>query len=321
MRHLLYFTAILSFLLLSACYRRLDLEAYRTTPKMVINSAFSPDTVVMASVSRTWFHTESMPDVTLRNAKVELYIDGVFKEEMPWKAYTYWKPQFWLGEDLGEWITDTLYLSNTIPLPGQTVRIVATTPEYGTAWAEDIVPRKVEIEDLTIRNNLEGGDVIFYQITFQDPPGQANYYSLQIWGDDEHLGAFLDFSVDPVFNRQQGALDEVFGSGLTNWRGRVFSDELFDGKRYTLQVREVVRLDMDRATRRHVRLYSLTEPYYQYLFSLQNISDDDESIMGGLTNIGLAEPVRIYSNVEGGTGIVGGCQWVETLIDLKELIK
>ena len=36
----------------------------------------------MASISRTWFHSESKPDVTIRNAKVELYIDGIFKEEM-----------------------------------------------------------------------------------------------------------------------------------------------------------------------------------------------------------------------------------------------
>ena len=33
--------------------------------------------------------------------------------------------------------TDTLYISNTVPQPGQTVKIVASTPEYGTASAED----------------------------------------------------------------------------------------------------------------------------------------------------------------------------------------
>lgn len=101
MKPIFYLSILLSSLLLTSCYRKFDLEEYRTTPKMVINSAFSPDTVVMASISRTWFHSESKPDVTIRNAKVELYIDGIFKEEMPWKEYSYWKSSRWLGEDRG----------------------------------------------------------------------------------------------------------------------------------------------------------------------------------------------------------------------------
>lgn len=104
----------------------------------------------MASISRTWFHSESKPDVTIRNAKVELYIDGIFKEEMPWKEYSYWKSSRWLGEDRGGWVTDTLYISNTVPQPGQTVKIVASTPEYGTASAEDKIPSKTEIKGLRI---------------------------------------------------------------------------------------------------------------------------------------------------------------------------
>ena len=161
--------------------------------------------------------------------------------------------------------------------------------------------------------------MLIYQITFQDTPGKSNYYSLQIWGDDDHLGVLLDFSVDPVFTQQQGMLDEVFGPSMVNWRGRVFSDELFDGKEYTLQVKEQLRSDTKYYTKRHIRLYSLSEPYYQYLLSLQNI--ENEGIMGGLTNVGLAEPVQIYSNVEGGTGIAGGCQWFESLVDIIDLIK
>ncbi len=211
-------------------------------------------------------------------------------------------------------------------------------PEYGTASAEDKIPSKTEIKGLRIIprkeatgnggtlvdgdgniSYIEENDVLIYQITFQDTPGKSNYYSLQIWGDDDHLGVLLDFSVDPVFTQQQGILDEVFGSSMVNWRGRVFSDELFDGKEYTLQVKEQLRSDTKYYTKRHIRLYSLSEPYYQYLLSLQNIKN--EGIMGGLTNVGLAEPVRIYSNVEGGTGIAGGCQWFESLVDIKDLIK
>lgn len=51
MKHLLY--TLLLGVFLTSCYRKIDLNEYRTTPKMVINSVVSPDTVVMASITRT----------------------------------------------------------------------------------------------------------------------------------------------------------------------------------------------------------------------------------------------------------------------------
>lgn len=95
-------------------------------------------------------------------------------------------------------------------------------------------------------------------------------------GDDDHLGVLLDFSVDPVFTQQQGILDEVFGSSMVNWRGRVFSDELFDGKEYTLQVKEQLRSDTKYYTKRHIRLYSCPNPItnicYLYKTSRMKVS-------------------------------------------------
>lgn len=82
----------------------------------------------------------------------------------------------------------------------QTVKIVASTPEYGTASAEDKIPSKTEIKGLRIIprkeatdngstlvdgdgniSYIEENDVLIYQITVQDTPGKSNYYSLQIW--------------------------------------------------------------------------------------------------------------------------------------------
>lgn len=56
MKHLLY--TLLLGVFLTSCYRKIDLNEYRTTPKMVINSVVSPDTVVMASITRTWFYPD-----------------------------------------------------------------------------------------------------------------------------------------------------------------------------------------------------------------------------------------------------------------------
>ena len=263
MKPIFYLSILLSSLLLTSCYRKFDLEEYRTTPKMVINSAFSPDTVVMASISphMVSLREQAGRDDSKRQGGIIYRRDLQGGDDLG-KNIPNWKSSRWFGEDRGGWVTDTLYISNTVPLPGQTVKIVAFTPEYGTASAEDKIPSKTEIKGLRIIPRkeatgqrrypcrwrweylyIEENDVLIYQITFQDTPGKSNYYSLQIWGDDDHLGVLLDFSVDPVFTQQQGILDEVFGPSMVNWRGRVFSDELFDGKEYTLQVKEQLRSD------------------------------------------------------------------------------
>ena len=47
------------------------------------------------------------------------------------------------------------------------------------------------------------------------------------------------------------------------------------------------------------------------MLSLQKIAGS--TLEGGLGNIGLAEPLRVYSNVEGGTGIMDTLQQAPAL--------
>ena len=58
---------------------------------------------------------------------------------------------------------------------------------------------------------------------------------------------------------------------------------------------------------RHLRvyLYTLSADYYYYLKAIQDAASG--SISGTFQEIGLAEPVRTHSNIEGGVGILGGC--------------
>lgn len=105
---------------------------------MVINSVVSPDTVVMASITRTWFYPDKKPYVNLPHAHVELYINNQYIETMQWKT---------LNNPRNPDQPDTLFLSNTIPAEGDRIKIVASTPEYGTVTAEDIIPKKVAIKN------------------------------------------------------------------------------------------------------------------------------------------------------------------------------
>lgn len=315
MKHLLY--TLLLGVFLTSCYRKIDLNEYRTTPKMVINSVVSPDTVVMASITRTWFYPDKKPYVNLPHAHVELYINNQYIETMQWKT---------LNNPRNPDQPDTLFLSNTIPAEGDRIKIVASTPEYGTVTAEDIIPKKVAIKNAshTIKkgNGVYQGTIsdyfeIYYEVTFDEFPEKNNYYLAKITqiktGYYGYYETEIDY-IDPVFKEQDAILDESMAfNGLEKRGGALFTDQSINGQTYTLQIKETTA-ELDETEQRIISIYSLSESYFLYLLSLQKIAGS--TLEGGLGNIGLAEPLRVYSNVEEGTGILGGNQHSETTITL-----
>ena len=315
MKHLLY--TLLLGVFLTSCYRKIDLDEYRTTPKMVINSVVSPDTVVMASITRTWFYPDKKPYVNLPHAHVELYINNQYIETMQWKT---------LNNPRNPDQPDTLFLSNTIPAEGDRIKIVASTPEYGTVTAEDIIPKKVPIKNAshTIKkgNGVYQGTIsdyfeIYYEVTFDEFPEKNNYYLAKITqiktGYYGYYETEIDY-IDPVFKEQDAILDESMAfNGLEKRGGALFTDQSINGQTYTLQIKETTA-ELDETEQRIISIYSLSESYFLYLLSLQKIAGS--TLEGGLGNIGLAEPQRVNTNEDGGTGILGGNQHSETTITL-----
>lgn len=54
-----------------------------------------------------------------------------------------------------------------------------------------------------------------------------------------------------------------------------------------------------------VHLYAISAEYYRYLKVLQD--KDTDSVSNLLIDGGLAEPIRVFSNIDGGVGILGSC--------------
>lgn len=319
MKYLLYVLVVAAGL--TSCYRRIDLDDYRTTPKMVINSVVSPDTVVMATITRTWFYPDAPSDVCLPQARVELYVNGQYIERMSWKTVHH--PDH---PDLSY----ALFCSNTVPAEGDTVRIVASEPAYGEATAVDVIPKKVPIGHVayTVRrsNGVYQGmereyDEVDYEITFNEYPTPGNYYLLRItrerrYLDGTRLEAIEADYLDPVFKEQDAILDGSLSfDGLEKRGGALFTDRHINGQTYTLQVREV-NTNLEDHELREISLYSLSESYFLYLLSLQRVAGS--TLNGALGDIGLAEPLRVYSNVAGGTGILGGFQQAAVKIELRK---
>lgn len=297
-----------------SCYREIDLEKYRSTPKIVINTALAADSLITVNITRTWFFTdtEMNPDIYLPEAKVDLYVNDIYKERMNWESYQNDDPA-------------GCFVSRTIAKKGDKIKIVANDEEYGIAWAEEIIPQPVKIINTVINVFQKSDDNvnISYQVTFKDNPNEKNYYLIQINGKDYYYGSWfpydIDYSSDFVLNSNESILNNALGyEGLEHSFGCLFTDEMIKGKEYVLKMKETIPRSYleysEEAAKRVITLYNLSESYYQYLLSLQKLNGTDFS--KDLAVIGFAEPMRIYSNVKGGTGILGTSQHDSYVVEI-----
>jgi hypothetical protein len=321
-RNLFITFAVLVPLLLS-CYKDIDMEKYRPEPDLVLNGVITADTAVMLSISRTKFFTDLNRYEIINDASVSLSINGVFREQMRWTA----DESFYGGG---------VYLSDYRPQTGDVVKIEATT-KYGDAWVEETIPAKALIEEVTFshRQIYDGKSYlavdsvtwieipkneITYRITFTDDAATTNYYLVRIV-DAVNLGlgiGNLDFSSDPVFVEQVSVIEGLFGDNtIMGQGGRSFTDNLLNGQRYTLVVTENCHdYDYRPTLSRRVFLYAITESYFHYLTSRQMAADAIDNI--SLSTFGFAEPVRIFTNIQGGIGIMATSQYDMVQIDIKE---
>jgi hypothetical protein len=326
-RNLLVILIVLSPVL-SSCYRDIDMGKYRPEPDLVLNGVLSADTAVMLSISRTKFFTDTGRYEVVKDARVALSVNGQFYETMPWTA-----DESFYGSGI--------YLSGYRPQTDDVVRIEAITP-YGNTWVEETIPAKVRIEDVAFSHKLiydgkgagpdENGNLIeiptmeiTYRITFTDNASTTNYYLIRIdnstW--NWNIGN-LDYSLDPVFVEQVSVVDGLFGDNkIYGQGGRAFTDHLLNGRRYTLVVKEA---DSSRspyysyapAMGRQVFLYAITESYYHYLTSMQMAADAADGT--NLSTFGFTEPVRIFTNIQGGVGIIATSQYDAVSIDLRDIL-
>ena len=58
--------------------------------------------------------------------------------------------------------------------------------------------------------------------------------------------------------------------------------------------------------KRNFKLYAISKQYYQYLVSVLVNQTDDRGLQGGMIDLGIADPIKIYSNISGGIGILAG---------------
>ena len=331
MRHIVIASIAGLGLSVTSCYSDIHFEDLMPEPMPVINAVASTDTVVLASISRTYDEAEEVHDLYVKDADVELNVNnGEFIEKMS-------AVEFDTVSNTRVPIHVIAYKSSYRPKVGDRLEITATTP-YGVAKASDRVPEPVLIQGVETSFNykvvpgitFEGNTIVSYydkecdvtfHVRFHDPAGEKNYYLVNVVSADEGFygySYYIDY-VDQVFSMQNQDITDIGSDGIRNEWGWTFSDETIDGLDYSLELR-ASGFSVKENQRKYKAVIRLTqrstvsEDYYKYLRSVLRDEQRENSSVG---DIGILEPVRIFSNVDGGTGIFGAYSMEETLVDFK----
>ena len=201
---------------------------------------------------------------------------------------------------INETLSDTLYsldeshyCSSHYLYSSDRITLKAVTINGDTLTACDTIPEPVKIESANFISHaytsVYGTDYGMAVVEFQDPPEQNNYYELLFLRGSNYIQGFkiqnefinIDFENDP--NPPNTIL---------------FSDAHINGSAAHLEV------FLNTANSPKVILRSCSRAYYQYKKSLhlhlstQNNSRDD------IYDMFSGDPVELYTNVEGGLGIV-----------------
>lgn len=315
--------AILLASLFSSCYHEVDLSDYRDEDGknlLTINSIVCSDSLVAVAATQTYFFSDTHNERSyVKGLDISLLVNNQVKETL---AYD---------------LSRNLYVSTTKVNEGDTVKITTSFNNKDIS-ATDIVPFKAELSDITVERRgplaiYSNYDFVFtYRLTFTDNPNEENYYFLQ-WDEvarskDVAMGE-RDFTHELVFQR---LADQIHGT-LPGWTpynpyGLPFSDRGINGEKHTLILEEIIQAGYGTGNyvwkqsqmKRNFKLYSISKPYYDYLISVLVNQTNDKGIQGGMIDLGIADPVKVYSNISGGVGIMGCYTISETEIDVIKII-
>lgn len=317
-RYVIPIVAAMSAILLSGCEQDLNLDKYKNPEidnLLVVNSILNPDSVIKVSVTDPYFFTS--PHTTF--APVTTLDVQVTDESGKWHSLIY-------DED------SKLYISSIKPTAGETLNMQISR-DGDVISCCDSIPDKVVIEEVTASGDgpmhiYWDNDYRFtYKITFQDTPGRENYYFLKIENDalnhDFSQMGQVDYTTDYVFLVLAGMINR----NMQGWKpdgvfGYPFSDKGIDGQRYTITVSEVLQMPlvgMIKQLPRKVNLYSISKAYFEYMLSILSMDYEESSLKGDLLSLGLMEPTKVYSNINGGTGLMGSYNLSTKKVDLLQL--
>ncbi len=270
--------------LLWGCETVIDVDPPDYTPELVVNSFFSPDSVWSIHVSRSAPILDA--ELNQEQSWVENAVVEVLEAEQRVATLTYRGRGVYRAAD-------------EKPVGGKTYTVKVQAPGFTPVEATDTLPVASEFSNVRTSDGgftEEGTPLTRLQVDLVDPAHQTDHYFLSVLASDPSSGwttSSFFISDDPVLRRGEDLLDDESSFYI----GRFFSDAQFQGETYTLTL-DVPEAGIFGGDTHIVQLSHVSPAFFRY--------DQTRRLQDDTKDNPFAEPVPIFTNVEGGLGIFAG---------------
>ncbi len=307
---IIYSIFFLSILTFTSCEKVIKFNGKVTDPLIVVNSFITPDSVVSAQISESKFFLSNVDSFTMiNNATVTLNVNGIMKGNLLYTSNGLYTSSYHpaIGDSIQLFVQvpgkNTISCGTTTQAPVNIIKIDTTSVLTGTTSP------LISVNKTSGKNDTIGTIInrtLKFVLRFQDMPDIQNYYRLVVYTKTTKNGkSTLNFtmSFDDIVsgNTNKDAVGPP--TSTTTNKYNVFSDDLLNGTEYPLTFSIPNNINVynngyhSSSTQKEVivNLQNISRSYYLYLQTLATIK----------TNTFFAEPVQVYSNVDGGIGILG----------------
>lgn len=317
-----YIPLFFSLLLMISCEKEIEFGRSETEPIVVLNGVLITDSTVSIHLSKSRFFLDSSSDfANMEDADVVLTSEG-HTELLKHTGYG-------------------IYTADYNIKTGDRVEIKATVAGFPSVSAIASIPQRPQVGEMSTEKSsaeyeLQGwsntGLVnigvaeyqdIKFKIPLTDVGNEKNYYRLVVLKAEHYSEniqySYLTYFTDAVFNADTS--DDFFGMEGESNGYNIFSDVLFNGSTYNLNfndynLREVRLLpeydefeygySIPNQVVYHIEVQQLSYEYFMYLKTRNAFRLNDGNP--------FMEPIQIFSNVENGTGILGGVAVSERVV-------
>lgn len=274
---------------LCGCEKIVEFKPKNITPYVVVMSRPVADSLVSVELSYSQFFLSNWEFEPVKDAQIRLLRNGTAVSLLD--------------------AAEGSYTFDCRPQAGDSLELHLDVPSYAPIHAGTRVPQKPSVEAELL---VDTSDVYRcrcqLKVKLHDPAG-ADFYRLSVdcwrWyinpkGDTVYVPDYVVLYTNDMVFTDVSSLDYLLDGGETEASERrfLFSDELFNGRTYTMTFSfDIYDYDVPYDFKMHplqLRVASFSKDLYRYQRTKE----------ASYSNIDfLSEPVQIYCNIDGGIGI------------------
>jgi hypothetical protein len=314
------FTGFFLFMLTSCKNEKLNIPDGGR--KIVINGLVTADSLLNVRINKSIFYNDyfSEHDSGPAKANVRFYLNDQCLDTLHnINNFSNLRLNDFWYESLHFFYESNYWSEKVKALPGREYKLLVKAPGMPDASASTFIPDRVRIEEMDTSRLIMPPDLyhpdhnwvrLICNLRFTDPGFESNYYMVSVSRKPGN-GQFLS-------NIWFDSHDIIVEEKLSNENGIyaiAFSDKAINGTKYSFQVLldtdlfgmpfwddrsryDGIPYPTENKKTIYIKLYSITNEYFRFLHSMNQYKKNYENP--------LSEPVMIYSNIEGGLGILGG---------------